>query len=277
MKPLVRGTALLVCLLLSVGLSTAVAQTSDPTSSPKSAFAKDRLFMRTFEFDGEIVDGQWWEGDLVYTSFDKYNAFTLELLAALQPFRKLEVGGRVGFGSTNTDRPLPDGSGATDLDLWAKWRVGASSPDTDISLGGEVTIPTGDDRAGLGTDAFALTLFGALRQELQNSVFTAYVGIQFNDDGRIFDDIKLEGRTAGLMGGGVILPLSNKISFVGQANLTTERYEGADSDFNIEGGINWHVARLETRRVPDIPSHRHHRRRAGQCAPGGIRAYLLIQ
>ena len=161
----------------------------------------------------------------------------------MQPAEPIEVGGRVGFGSTNTDRPLPDGSGATDLDLWAKWRVGASSPDTDISIGGEVTIPTGDDRAGLGTDAFALTLFGALRQELQNSVFTAYVGIQFNDDGRIFDDIKLEGRTAGLMGGGVILPLSNKISFVGQANLTTERYEGADSDFNIEGGINWHVSK----------------------------------
>ena len=243
MKALVRGTALLVCVLLSVGLSTAVAQTSDPAAPSKSAFAKDRLFLRTFEFDGEIVDGQWWEGDLVYTNFDNYDAFTLELLAALQPFRKLEVGGRVGFGSTNTDKGLPDGSGATDLDLWAKYRVGASSPNTDISLGGEVKIPTGDDRAGLGTDAFALTLFGALRQELQNSVFTAYAGIQFNDDGRIFDDIQLKGKTAGVMGGGIILPLSNTISFVGQANLATERYEEGDSEFNIEGGINWHVSK----------------------------------
>ena len=28
----------------------------------------------------------------------------------------------------------------------------------------------------------------------------------------------------------------------GLANLTTERFEGLDSDFNIEGGINWHVS-----------------------------------
>ena len=45
------------------------------------------------------------------------------------------------------------------------------------------------------------------------------------------------------MGGGVILPLYNTISFVGQANLTTERYEEGDSEFNIEGGINWHVSK----------------------------------
>jgi len=248
MKPLVRGTAMLLCVLITVGLPAAMAQEPDPaqappTSQPKSSFAKDRLFLRWFEYDGEIVDGQWWEGELVYTNYDNYDAMTVEVLAAVQPFRKLELGGRVGFGSTSTDRGLPDGSGATDLDLWAKWRLGSASPDTDISVGGKMTVPTGDDRAGLGTDAFAFTLFGALRQELQNSVFTAYAGIQWNDDGRIFaDDNYLEGKTAGVMGGGVILPLTNSISFVGLANLTTERFEDIDSDFNIEGGINWHVS-----------------------------------
>jgi hypothetical protein len=45
------------------------------------------------------------------------------------------------------------------------------------------------------------------------------------------------------MGGAVILPLTNTISFVGEANLTTEQYEGIDSDFNIQGGINWHVSK----------------------------------
>jgi hypothetical protein len=248
MKPLVRGTALLLCVLLTVGLSAAVAQDQDPASTtsasqPTSTFAKDRLFLRWFEYDGEIVNGQWWEGDLVYTNHENFDAFTVEILGAVQPFRKLELGGRVGFGTTNTDRGLPDGSGATDLDFWGKYRLGASSPDTDVSVAAKVTIPTGDDRAGLGTDAFAFTLYGALRQELQNSVFTAYAGIQWNDDGRIFaEDNRLEGKTAGVMGGGVILPLSNTITFVGLANLTTERFEGIDSDFNIEGGINWHVS-----------------------------------
>lgn len=242
MSSLNRGIVLLACVLLVAGLSTAVAQTPDPASQQKSVFSKDRLFLRTFEFDGELVDGQWWEGNLAYTDFDNYSSFTLDVLGAVQPFRNFEVGGRVGFGSTDTDRGLPDGSGATDFDLWAKYRIGAASPDTDISVGGEVRIPTGDDRAGLGTDSFAGTIFGALRQELQNSVFTAYLGVQFNDDGRIFDDVQLNGKTAGLMGGAVILPLTTNISFVGEANLSTERFEGADSEFNIQGGINWHVS-----------------------------------
>jgi hypothetical protein len=37
---------------------------------------------------------------------------------ALQPFQNLEMGGRIGFGSTDAPGDLPEGSGATDLDLW---------------------------------------------------------------------------------------------------------------------------------------------------------------
>ena len=146
----------------------------------------------------------------------------------------------MGFGTTDASSGLPDGSGATDLDLWGKWRVGSSSADTDISVGAELTVPTGDDTAGLGTDAFAVSLFGALRQQMQNSVLVAYAGVQFNDDGRM-SGVRLKGRTAGLMGAAVMVPLANAITFVGEANLVTERFDDTDSDFAIRGGINWHV------------------------------------
>jgi hypothetical protein len=247
MNSLRRATTILVCSLLAVGIYPAFAQDSDQTttttttSSSSGAFAKDRLFLEHFEFDGEIIPGQWWEADLTFTSHDRVDATTINLLAALQPWQNIEVGGRVGFGTTDASGGLSDGSGATDLDLWAKWRVGSSSPDTDISIGAEITVPTGDDTAGLGTDAFALAFFGALRQQMQNSVLTAYAGVQFNDNGQIFG-ARLEGRTAGLMGVAVMVPLANTVTFVGEANLTTERFDDTDSDFAIRGGVNWHVS-----------------------------------
>jgi len=250
MKTLKRWTAVLACSMLSATLFSAAAQTSTEapptTASPSTptsgsgAFAQDRLFLQSFQFDGAIIPGQWWEGNLTYTDADNVNAWTVDLLVALQMLDKLEVGGRVGFGTTDASGGLSDGTGATDLDFWGKWRVGTSSLDTDISVGAEVTVPTGDDAVGLGTDAFALTLFGALRQQMQNSVLTAYAGLQFNDNGQIFGTT-LRGQTAGLMGVGLMLPLSNTITFVGEANLVTERFEGTDSDFAVLGGINWHV------------------------------------
>jgi len=249
MKNLKRWTAALACSMLSAALFSAAAQTSTeppPASTSPStpvsnagAFAQDRLFLESFEFDGAIIPGQWWEANLTYTDADSVDAWTVDLLVALQMLAKLEVGGRVGFGSTDASGGLSDGTGATDLDFWGKWRVGTSSVDTDISVGAEVTVPTGDDAVGLGTDAFALTFFGALRQQMQNSVLTAYAGLQFNDDGQTFGTT-LQGETAGIMGVGLMLPLTDTITFVGEGNLVTERFEGADSDFAVRGGINWH-------------------------------------
>jgi len=248
MKTLKRWTAILGCSVLFATWLPAAAQTATQTAPPPApapvsnaaAFSQDRLFLQSFEFDGAIVQGQWWEGDAVYTDAHDFNTFTVDFLVALQMMDQLEVGGRVGFGSSDTSGGLENGTGATDLDVWGKWRLGTSSPDTDISVGAEVTVPTGDDSVGLGTDAFALTFFGALREQMQNSVLTAYAGIQFNDNGQIFGT-NLEGTTAGLMGVAILLPLTDTITFVGEANLTTERFEGADSDFSITGGINWHL------------------------------------
>ena len=121
MKTSRRATVVIVCLLACVlPLS---AQTTDSSSedqqqqqtsssSAPPTYGGDRLFLQ-FVRDAAIIPHQWWEGRVVFTNADRIDATVADFVLALQPIKKVEVGGRIGFGTTNTSRGLPDGSGAT--------------------------------------------------------------------------------------------------------------------------------------------------------------------
>jgi hypothetical protein len=237
----------LITTMLSLPLS-ALAQ--DDTATTQRGFqtpatsGSDRLFLAFIE-DAAVVPNQWWEGQLEYIdgSVDglAVDAFLLRGVVAFQPWDRWELGARLALGSTDTPSGLPDGRGATDLDLWGKYYLGRTSERTEFSAGGVLVIPTGDDSAGLGTDAFAFTAFGAMRQRFQGFILSFNIGAQFNQDGQIFRDFQLEGKTAPIVGAGVIIPSSDRISWVGEFRYWGERFDGADSDTRLLGGINWRV------------------------------------
>jgi hypothetical protein len=241
MMPKAIRSVLIPLALVAFAWLPAAAQAPAQTT-PASSGASDRLF-QAFAEDSAVVRSQWWEGQFDFASYDSLDVTTANFVVAFQPIRDLEVGGRVGFGSTSGDG-LPDGTGATDADVWGKWHFGAGGGPAEFSAGLLATIPTGDDTAGLGFDAFNLEAFGAMRYQMRGFTLAGHLGFRMNGDGQIFGsdpENQIDGKTSAILGGGVIYPLTKAISLVGELNYESERWEGFDSDVRVLGGINWGV------------------------------------
>ncbi|MDX1389371.1 MAG: hypothetical protein R3344_09285 [Acidobacteriota bacterium] len=247
MKTCRRATVVLVCLLACVlplsaqtTDSSSDSQPSQPTSSSSASptYGGDRLYLQ-FIRDAAIIPHQWWEGRVVFTDAESIDATVADFVVALQPINKVEVGGRIGFGTTSTSEGLPDGSGATDLQVWGKWAgVMGESQKTEFAFGGELGVPTGDDTAGLGTDSWNLAVFAAFRQPLSFAVLSWNAGFRFNDDGSIVG-VPLTGEASGFLGGAILWPISDQFTFVGELDYESARFEGIDGDLRILGGVNW--------------------------------------
>lgn len=200
----------------------------------------DRFFLN-FAPDATVVDRQWWEGQLELARGNQVDLTILRLVGAFQPIDNWEFGGRVGFGSSSTPPDVRDGSGATDLDLYGKYYFGGSGDnDTEFAVGAEITVPTGDDAAFLGTDAWSLGIFGSLRQALRTMVISANLGLRATGDGEIGLN-PVEGETSGFLGIGFLFPISDALTVVAEGIAESERFEGAGTDSRLLGGINWRV------------------------------------
>ena len=215
---------------------TATGSTAPPPSSTHSS-SLDRLYLNFIE-DAMIVDEQRWEGWLQYDDADFIDVTALYGSAAFQVFPNTELGGRVGFGQTDTTEGLPDGTGATDLDVWGKYYWNLGDRATELTAGAILTVPTGDDASGLGLDAFALKGFGAIRYSLKAVVLTGTVGLQANETGHILGSGDLDGELSFQAGAGVIAPWSDAFSFIGELSWKSNRFEGFDDDTRLLGGLN---------------------------------------
>ena len=228
---------------------TGTAEPEPVTTAPRLdrlTSGSDRLFL-AFAEEAGLIERQWWEGQVELVDADPADATIFRLVFALQPWKRVEMGGRIGFGNTDTPPNLPDGSGATDTDVWAKYHLGAAGGDTEFAVGALATIPTGDDTAGLGTDSFDFQVHGAVRHRLPTMILSAHLGLRHNGDGQIFGGtttdtgITLEGKTSTVAGAGVFFPAWDRLTLVGEVVLQTERYERSDSDLRVLGGANWRV------------------------------------
>jgi hypothetical protein len=233
-----RASLICLCSLLCTAV---VAQTDPAPGSRQPSQTVDRLFL-AFAEDAAVIPGQWWEGQLALFDGDTVDATVLGLVVALQPYRNLEIGGSVGFGDTDGPGFYPDGSGATDLDVWGKWNFGSPGGNrkTEFAVGAVATVPTGDDTAGLGEDAFHFGLFGSFRHRMDGADVTGYAGLRANGNGNI-SGFPLEGKTSALLGAGIVIPVKDRLSVIGETTLETERFERTDEDFRVLGGINWHA------------------------------------
>ena len=218
-----------------------------PASSTASRHASpsgiaDRLFL-SFAQDAAIVPSQWWEGQLEFSDGSTnipVDSTIARGVVAFQPFRNIEIGGRVGFGSTSASGNRPDGTGATDLDIYAKYFFGNVLDHCDFTAGLLLTVPTGDDTSGLGFNSFAEQIFGGVRYRTERAVIGGHIGLRLNGDGD-FQGVSLSGKTSVELAGNVTVPMKHKLSFVGEAKLETERFDNTDSIAEVLGGINWHA------------------------------------
>lgn len=231
----------LACLVVVALAAGPQALAQAPPSSPGTASGSfDRLFL-AFAEDSAIVSRQWWEGQLEYDNGDDVDALILRGVVAFQPWSDVEIGGRVGFGRTDTSAPSPDGTGATDLDVWGKYYLGGSAGQTSGAVGALATVPTGDDTAGLGQDAFSAGFFGSLRYRLPRVVLSGNAGFRFNADGQSLGRPEQNGKTSARLGAGAVYPLSDDLNVVGELFYEGERFEGGDSDLRLLGGVNWRL------------------------------------
>ena len=95
-------------------LSVALVVLAPVAALAQTTSSSDRLFLSFIE-DATIVQNQWWEAQLELADFDSVDQTIVRGIAAFRPWKSVELGGRVGFGQTDTPAGLPDGSGATDL------------------------------------------------------------------------------------------------------------------------------------------------------------------
>jgi hypothetical protein len=207
------------------------------TTSRTNTSSQDRLYINFIE-DAMVVDEQWWEGWLQYDDADVVKRTILFGRAAFQPWDDVEIGASIGFGNTDNSNGFNEGTGATDLNLWGKYFWNLDNDRTELTAGGIVTIPSGDDSVGLGFDSWALKGFGAVRYRLKPAVITGTVGLQFNSSGRTLDEPTMDGEIAYSLGVGVIAPWSESFSWVGELSWKSERFDGAKNDAQLLGGIN---------------------------------------
>jgi hypothetical protein len=52
-----------------------------------------------------------------------------------------------------------------------------------------------------------------------------------------------------MMGMGVLVPLTDRLTAVGEGKIESSRFDGGDSDFRLLGGLNW---RLKDRGVARV-------------------------
>lgn len=218
-----------------------------PASATAATSATDRFFLG-FAEEATVAETQWWEGQFEFIDDSPFDTSLVRLVVALQPIKHLEIGGRVGMGNTDGSGGFPGGTGATDLDAWGKYHFGGVEANTDFAVGGLATIPTGDDTAGLGRDAFDFEAFASIRHSSAHWIFAGQTGFRLNGDITVGGN-SFPSKNSWFLGGGAIYPTSDVLSFIGEVRLETERIEDGDSDVRVLGGVDWRVTARGTVRA----------------------------
>jgi hypothetical protein len=247
MSKSVRSLCLAAVLALTFSPLPTLAQEPstipDPVAEPRSSGGFDRLFLSFIE-DAVAAERQWWEIQGEISEMDDADALDLLLargIVAFQLWEDVEIGGRIAFGRSDSESGTFDGTGATDLDLWAKYLIPSENQQLDMAVGGILTLPTGDDTAGLGYDAFSIGFFGSARYRLEHLILTGNLGFRVNDDGTTRGRPEVDGETSPRFGAGVIFPLADDFDVTGEFTWEDARFEGNDEDMRLAAGLVWRL------------------------------------
>jgi hypothetical protein len=239
LRPVLLAAAIAAAAPAAFGADPVPTAGNPPKAAAPAEFA-DRLFLG-FAQEASLVPSQWWEGQLEYADGSDdlpVDVFLARGVVAFRPIKQLELGGRVGFGTTNAGRGLSEGTGATDLDIYGKWVFQNVADKLDFSAGVMLTVPTGDDTAGLGFNSFSGQMFGGVRYRFDEFELGGHVGVRYNGDGD-FQGFTLDGKGSYEFEFSALFPLANNVSLIGEAQMETDRFEQIDASTQLLFGVNW--------------------------------------
>jgi hypothetical protein len=200
----------------------------------------DRLFLSFVEDTGMTARYRF-EAQLDYASLENGDSFASNFIVAAQTkaIPRIEFGGRIGYAGLNGSSGVPSGSGATDLDAWAKFHLGPRwMRNADFAFGGLVTLPTGSEDTGRAFDALRSEMFFSMRVRFASFILSTHAGVWFNENGEI-GELPLEGTVAPALGVAGIYPLLEQLVIVAEARYESERFDGFGDDARLLAGVNW--------------------------------------
>jgi hypothetical protein len=209
--------------------------------------ADERLFRRFFQDGANAQDQPWYGLQLVFLDRPGAKAWGFGTTIAVAPVGGLELGGRIDYLDVDlapsiNDRGYGDDRGLTDLELAVKYRFGKG-----ISMGADLTLPTGDEDAGTGTGQTDGSLFGSIRRPWKldprfgSGEWTAHLGVGFYDDTRIVGEQR-SGRTTLQLGGGFLWGSRPDLVWIVEGVIETKRYDQTGWIGEFVGGLSWRIA-----------------------------------
>lgn len=210
------------------------------TNGESRAFNGSDRFYEAFVEDAQIVDRSRIEMAFRTLDFDDSRIVLSEAIAAVQfaGMPQVEFGARMGVGGVQNDL-APDTGGVTDLDIWAKFvtmPISANAPR--YAFGAVLTLPTGDEEAGLGFDSLRSRLFGAARFERDRHAWSVQGGLVINEDAT-FSAVTLDGQVALFAGVGWMWSFRETLRLSVEARFEGERFDGSDDDTRLVAGWTW--------------------------------------
>jgi hypothetical protein len=235
-----RPFALAAAMLLACSLSPAILAQQRSGFQGNEPDDTIRLFQRFIE-DGAIAPNVWLEGQFrlqtnvpVFTG-DEGERRVGQAILALGLTEDLELGLTVGLVNLDPDNASSD-TGLDDMQIYAKYRV--NELPLSVTLGGIVKIPTADEDEGLGTGEVDIEGFVGLRKDFGHVHLIGNGGVRFNQDPEIGN---IDGRTSILLGGGVIIGLTQTMFNSWELNFESKRFEDGDSMTTLTPGLMWRL------------------------------------
>jgi len=224
-----RHLILFVSLLFCISMLSAQ---DDDFSDAKSGGSLDdvHLFQGFFQ-DAPISESAFAEGGLVYDSYEFFSQFGFGVQGGLPINEQIEVGVGLGFCSWSPD----EGDGQSGLkDLYVSGKYNVLPGVTNVSAGGYVTLPIGEEK--IGAKKLNFGAFGAVRHPVNDGlVITGVFGMDFMEvekwTGGGFDITtgqytapkkETEYENSVLIGGGAIYAVNEALNAVAELNLRTE-------------------------------------------------------
>ncbi|HKQ62884.1 MAG TPA: carboxypeptidase-like regulatory domain-containing protein [Candidatus Polarisedimenticolaceae bacterium] len=199
----------------------------------------ERLFLQFVE-SPERAEHFRFEGRVDYADFSEASVYGTSFLAAIQldSWPQAEFGAKLGLATVDVSDG-EDGSGLTDLALWAKLGVRVAHEDQpEFAFGALLTVPTGDSDEGLGQDALQSKLFATARWQLGFGSLSAHAGIATAEDGEV-GGVVLDGKVAPAAGAALVIRWHANLAWVLEASFEGARFEGLDDDARALAGLNW--------------------------------------
>jgi hypothetical protein len=189
-----------------------------------------RLFQR-FVQDAAVTPGGWIEAQYRYSNLPGGSRHQAGPLVAFKLVDNLEAGLQFGYVDANPDAG-PGGSGLSDIDVYVKYRLPGGR--ARLALGTLLKVATAEEAEGLGTGKADLELFTAFRADLEAVTLTWNAGLRLNGNA---DPPAPETDNSIVLGAAILMPATQRLTFVIEGTYETERFEGAGSDGRLTVGL----------------------------------------